>query len=157
MQPFLESVEYHPVGALNLAIGPRVSDGDIPNIDPAGLAVLPELVAIEVGAQICDDAVGEAIAVHDLIQEVEYPISLGQVMGLTSIHLVNLSIATRTLLNPPGAVSKGPIMSSPQQANGQVGGIVISLWAGTCCCLAKNWHPWHLRTSSSASTNAVGQ
>ena len=74
MQPFLESVEYHPVGALNLAIGPRVSDGDIPNIDPAGLAVLPELVAIEVGAQICDDAVGEAIAVHDLIQEVEYSV-----------------------------------------------------------------------------------
>jgi hypothetical protein len=27
-------------------------------IDPAVLAVLPELVVVEVGAQICDDAVG---------------------------------------------------------------------------------------------------
>jgi hypothetical protein len=30
------------------------------------------------------------------------------------------------------------------------------LYAGTCCCLAKNWHPWHFVTSSSASARAVG-
>jgi hypothetical protein len=40
---------------------------------------------------------------------------------------VNLSMATKTLLNPPGAVGRGPIMSSPQQAKGQVGGMVTSL------------------------------
>jgi hypothetical protein len=60
---------------------------------------------------------------------------------LTSVHLVSLSMATKTLLKPAGAVGSGPIMSSPQQAKGQVGGMVTSLYAGTCCCLAKYWHP----------------
>jgi hypothetical protein len=41
--------------------------------------------------------------------------------------LVNLSMATNTLLKPPGAVGSGPIMSSPQQSKGQVGGMVTSL------------------------------
>jgi hypothetical protein len=35
--------------------------------------------------------------------------------------------------------------------------MVTSLLAGTCCCLAKYWHPWHFLTSSSASPRAVGQ
>jgi hypothetical protein len=48
------------------------------------------------------------------------------VTGLTSIHLVNLSMDTRTLLNLPSAVGRGPIMSSPQQAKGQFGGMVTS-------------------------------
>jgi hypothetical protein len=52
---------------------------------------------------------------------------LGHVTGLTSIHLVNLSMATNTLSNPPGAVGSGPITSSPQQVKGQVGGMVTSL------------------------------
>jgi hypothetical protein len=39
--------------------------------------------------------------------------ALGHVTGLISIHLVNLSMANNTLLNPPGAVRSGPIMSSP--------------------------------------------
>jgi hypothetical protein len=62
---------------------------------------------------------------------------LGHVNGLTSIYLVNLSMATRTLLNPFGVVGRGPIMWIPQQAKGQVGGMMTSLLAGTCCCLAK--------------------
>jgi hypothetical protein len=35
-----------------------MGDGDIPDVDPAVLAVLPELVVVEVGAQVCDDAMG---------------------------------------------------------------------------------------------------
>jgi hypothetical protein len=31
---------------------------DISDVDPTVLAVLPEPVIVEVGAQICDDAVG---------------------------------------------------------------------------------------------------
>jgi hypothetical protein len=31
---------------------------DISDVDPAVLAVLPELVIVEVGAQVCDDAMG---------------------------------------------------------------------------------------------------
>jgi hypothetical protein len=53
--------------------------------------------------------------------------ALGQVTGLTSIHFVNLSMATKTLLNPPDAVGRGPMMLSSQQAKGQVGGMVTSL------------------------------
>ena len=48
-------------------------------------------------------------------------------MGLYSIDLVNLSTATSTRLNPPGATIKGPIMSRLQQANDHDGGIVIKL------------------------------
>jgi hypothetical protein len=58
VQPLLESVEYHPVGTLDLSIGPWMGDRDISDVDPAVLAVLPELVIVEVGVQVCDDAMG---------------------------------------------------------------------------------------------------
>jgi hypothetical protein len=45
------------------------------------------------------------------------------VIGLYSIHLVNLSMATNTCVKPPGAVVKGPIMSRPQHGNGHEGGM----------------------------------
>ena len=46
-------------------------------------------------------------------------------IGLTLIHLVNLSTATRMCVKPPGAVGSGPIMSRLQQVNGHNGGMVI--------------------------------
>jgi hypothetical protein len=52
---------------------------------------------------------------------------LSVAIGLYSIHLVNLSMATNTCVKPPGVVVKGPIMSKPQHANGDEGGIVIRL------------------------------
>jgi hypothetical protein len=58
VQSLLESVEYHPIGALDLSVGPRMGNLDISDVDPSVLAVLPELVIVEVGAQVCDDAVG---------------------------------------------------------------------------------------------------
>ena len=49
-------------------------------------------------------------------------------IGLTSIHLVNFSTATRMCVKPPpGVVGSGPIMSRLQQANGHDGGMVIKL------------------------------
>src|SRR3954462_6629253 len=53
-------------------------------------------------------------------------------MGLASIHLVNLSTATRRCVNPHGAVCNGPTMSSPHTANGQVIGIVRNSSEGKC-------------------------
>jgi hypothetical protein len=38
--------------------------------------MLPELVVVEVGAQVCDDAMRCPVAMHEFIQEVEYSISL---------------------------------------------------------------------------------
>jgi hypothetical protein len=31
---------------------------DVSDVDPVVLAVLPELVIVEIGAQVCDDAIG---------------------------------------------------------------------------------------------------
>jgi hypothetical protein len=58
MQSLLKGVEYHPVGALDLCIGPRVGNRDIPDIDPAVLTVLIGLVVVVAGTQVCDYAVG---------------------------------------------------------------------------------------------------
>jgi hypothetical protein len=35
-----------------------MGDCDVLDADPAVLVVLPELVIVEVGAQVCDDAMG---------------------------------------------------------------------------------------------------
>src|SRR3954469_15770438 len=78
-------------------------------------------------------------------------------MGLASIHLVNLSTATSRCVNPHGVVCNGPTMSSPQTANGQVIGIVCNSSAGTCGCRAQYRHHMHVSTSLSASAFAVSQ
>jgi hypothetical protein len=57
MRELLEGVEYYPVSALHLAIIMRLSDRDIPNVDPTILTVLPKLVIVEVMTQVCDDAI----------------------------------------------------------------------------------------------------
>ena len=75
--------------------------------------------------------------------------------GLYLIHLENLLMATYTYRKPPGAGLKGPIISSPQYAKGQEARMVYSSCAGTCICLAKNWHPSQHRTRSSASEMAM--
>src|SRR3954462_11260605 len=48
-------------------------------------------------------------------------------IGLASIHLVNLSTATSRCVMPPLAVLNGPTISSPHTANGHVIGIVLSV------------------------------
>src|SRR4051812_20990413 len=50
--------------------------------------------------------------------------------GRASIHLVNLSMATRRWVRPPLAFLNGPTMSSSQTANDHVIGIVLSADAG---------------------------
>jgi hypothetical protein len=76
---------------------------------------------------------------------------------LASIHLVNLSTATRRCVNSPGAVLNGPTMLRPQTANDQVRGMVLRAAARVCRCLEKRWQPLHYFTSSSASCRVVGQ
>src|SRR3954463_4458084 len=53
-------------------------------------------------------------------------------MGLASIHLVNLSTATSTCVKPLLPVLNGPTMSSPQTAKGQTSGMVFRADAGLC-------------------------
>src|SRR3954468_17717477 len=47
-------------------------------------------------------------------------------IGLASIHLVNLSTATRRCVMPLQALLNGPTISKPQTANGQAIGMVFS-------------------------------
>jgi hypothetical protein len=49
------------------------------------------------------------------------------VMGCTSTHLENLSIATNKWVKPPGALRRGPTMSSPHTANDHVMGMVCRI------------------------------
>src|SRR3954471_15393971 len=51
-------------------------------------------------------------------------------IGRASIHLVNLSMATKRCVMPPLAVLNGPTMSRPQTANSHAIGIVFSADAG---------------------------
>src|SRR3954462_8222153 len=80
------------------------------------------------------------------------------VMGTSSIHLVNLSTATsRCVLPHFDDFLSGPTMSSPQVANGQDSGMVLSSEAGMCGLLANFWQVMQRRTISSAFFIAVGQ
>src|SRR3954471_108411 len=59
------------------------------------------------------------------------------VIGTASIHLVNLSTATNRCVQPPFEdFLSGPTMSSPQMANVQENGMVLSSDAGACGLLA---------------------
>jgi hypothetical protein len=73
---------------------------------------------------------------------------------LASIHLVNLSTATRRCVKPPGDVFNGPTMSRPQMANGQLRGMVLRAAAEVCICLEKRWQPLHNFASNSVSCMA---
>src|ERR1044071_9138785 len=73
------------------------------------------------------------------------------VMGTTSIHLVNLSTTTsRCVLPTFDDFLSGPTMSSPQVANGQDSGMVLSSEAGACGLLANFWQATQRRMISSA-------
>src|SRR4051812_42178774 len=72
------------------------------------------------------------------------------VIGTASFHLVNLSTATSRCVRPPFEdFLSGPTMSSPQVANGQDNGMVLSLDAGACDLLANYWQAMQRRTMSS--------
>src|SRR3954463_6978335 len=80
------------------------------------------------------------------------------VIGTASIHLVNLSTATsRCVLPPLDDFLSGPIMSTPQVANGQDSGMVLSSDAGACGLLANFWQATQRRTISSEFFIVVGQ
>src|ERR1043165_7641546 len=80
------------------------------------------------------------------------------VMGTSSIHLVNLSTATsRCVLRPFDDFLSGPTMSSPQEANGQDSGMVLSSEAWASGLLANFWQATQRRTISSVFFMVVGQ
>jgi hypothetical protein len=76
MSSLLEGVEYHPIGTLDVSVGLWMGDGNIPDVNPAVLAIFPKLVVVEVGPQVCDDAMGLSVEVYEFVQEVEYLVGL---------------------------------------------------------------------------------
>src|SRR3954469_17422648 len=78
-------------------------------------------------------------------------------IGLASIHLVNLSTATNRCVMPPLAVLNGPTISSPQTVNGHVIEMVLSADAGRWLLALNLWQPLQCLTSSSTAAFKVGQ
>src|SRR3954471_23933014 len=79
------------------------------------------------------------------------------VIGTASIHLVNLSTATRRCVRPPFEdLLSGPTMSTPQVANGHDNGIVLRSDAGACGLLANFWQAMQHCTMYSVFLMAVG-
>jgi hypothetical protein len=64
---------------------------------------------------------------HEFIQEVEYPVGIGTSDRLDFDPLGELVDGHQNSVESSGVVGRGPIMSSPQQVKGQVGGMVTSL------------------------------
>jgi hypothetical protein len=83
-------------------------------------------VVVEDGTHVCDDAVRLSVAMHDLIHEVEYSANLWASDWLDFDPLGELVDSHQDSIESSFVVGRGPIMSSPQQAKGQVGGMVTS-------------------------------
>src|SRR3954469_15270901 len=80
------------------------------------------------------------------------------VTGTASIHLVNFSNAASRCVRPPFEdFLSGPTMSSPQVANVQDSGIVLSSDAGACGLLVNFWQVMQHRTISYEFLMTVGQ
>jgi hypothetical protein len=77
--------------------------------------------------------------------------------GMTSIHLVKVSIATNRNLNPHGALGRMPTMSIPQIVKGQERSIGRRGFVSFMVCFWKNWQSLYLVTISIASSLVVGQ
>src|SRR4051812_16667194 len=71
------------------------------------------------------------------------------VVGIASIHFVNLSIARRRWVRPPlEHFFRGPTMLSPQVAKGHASGIVLSSDVGACGLLVNFWQATQRRMMS---------
>src|SRR3954465_13636044 len=72
------------------------------------------------------------------------------VIGTALIHLVNLSTATSRCVRPPFKdFFSGPTRSSPQVANGQDNGMILSSDARACGLLVNFWQAMEHRMISS--------
>jgi hypothetical protein len=69
--PGFEPLEDKAVGALHLAIAPRVSHGGVVYVDAIVLAEIPELESGEGGAQVYDDLVGNSESVCYFFDELD--------------------------------------------------------------------------------------
>ena len=111
----------------------------------------------KVCAVVGDDVVRYAVPSSDVGDERHGSRPVQLLDRLRFDPLGELVHGNKQVCKPPRPVLKGPTMSSPQTAKGQVRGMVLSAEAGRCCLELKTWHPLQLLTICLASSKAVGQ
>jgi hypothetical protein len=131
IKSLLEAIDYQAVRPFDLSIGPWVCDRDIFNFVQAFSQNSQNWLAVKFDPKSVMMVLGKPkqCKISEMKSTTRSGVSLA--IGLYSIRLVNLLIATRTWVKPPGAIMKGPIISRLQQAKGQDGSMVMRLWAGT--------------------------
>ena len=92
-----------------------------------------EFFGCEVGSIVRDYVVRNTKAIYDRLDEIDCCSGSRTRDGTASIHLVNLSTATRRCVWPPlEDFLSGPTISSPYWAKGHANGIVFNVDAGVC-------------------------
>ena len=134
-----------------------MGNGDVFDRDASVFAEVPKVMASKCSFKVGDNAVRETESVDDIFEELDCFLCSSRDKWFIFNPLGELLMATYMYQKPPGAGLKGPIISSPHHAKGLEAGMVCSSCAGTCICLAKNWHPSQCRMRSSASEMAMGQ
>ena len=69
--PGFEALQYLRVGALDLPVTPRMSDGSEAKLDAEIFAIVPEQGTSELGAVVGDDPIGDAKAASDAADKLE--------------------------------------------------------------------------------------
>ena len=69
VEPLLQRVQDHAIGALDLAIGPWVCHRDIVDGDASFIVEIPEVTAGERGPKVGDDAIRQTKPVDDVIKQ----------------------------------------------------------------------------------------
>jgi hypothetical protein len=114
----------HAVGTFYLAVGLWVCHGCPIHTDVEFVAELQEFPAVNWDPLLVMMEFGTPKRWTMSVKNVIACSALRFVMGRTSTHLENLSIATNKWVKPPSAFRKGPTMSSPHTAKGHVMGMV---------------------------------
>ena len=118
------------ISSFDLTVCLGVIDEGVIELDAQVSTPFVHFVAYKIGAVICDDVVWDTITVYDTGYKVYHWPGFGRLTGLASIHLENLSTMTNRyffLWLPP---LRGPTISSPQTAKGQVMRIVCKAVGG---------------------------
>jgi hypothetical protein len=131
IESLLEAIDDQAVRPFDLSIGPWVCNRNILTSMHAFLQNSQNWLAVKFDPKSVMMVFGKLKRCKILEMKSTTRSGVSLPIGLYSIHLVNLSIATNKWVKPPGAIVKGPIISRLQQAKGQDGGMVMRLWAGT--------------------------
>jgi hypothetical protein len=108
----LESPEDLCIFPFHLAVTPGMSHRREAELGANALAILLEDPTCKVGSVVHNDMAWDPKSTEDGLEEGDSS-TLGDVTGVASGHLVNLSMATKRYRYPPIALGNGPRISTP--------------------------------------------